>query len=177
VWRRILAVVATLAYPFAVYLGSARLEARELALLPLALLLLRGFRGPLALLLAVAAVTLAASAAWANSALPLKAYPAVVNLGLLILFAASLVHPPSAIERLARLREPELSAGAVAYTRRVTQVWCVFFAGNGAMAAWTALYASDGLWALYNGLIAYLLIAALLAGEWLVRQRVRARHG
>ena len=31
------------------------------------------------------------------------------------------------IERFARIREPNLSMQAVSYTRRVTQVWCVFF--------------------------------------------------
>jgi len=43
-------------------------------------------------------------------------------------------------------------------------------------ALWTALYASHATWALYNGLVAYLLMGALFAGEWWVRQRVRARH-
>jgi uncharacterized membrane protein len=40
------------------------------------------------------------------------------------------------------------------------------------------LWASERVWALYNGLIAYLLIGTLFAVEWLVRQRVKARaHG
>ena len=43
------------------------------------------------------------------------------------------------------------------------------------LALATALWASDKTWALYNGLIAYLLMGALFAGEWLVRGRVRAR--
>jgi len=58
---------------------------------------------------------------------------------------------PSMIERLARLREPRLPQAAIAYTRRVTQVWCVFFAINGAIALVTAIWASDQVWALYNG--------------------------
>ena len=36
---------------------------------------------------------------------------------------------------------------------------------------WTALAASDATWALYNGLIAYLLIGALVLGERLLRPR------
>ena len=62
------------------------------------------------------------------------------------------------------------------YTRRVTQVWCGFFVFNGSLALLTALYASDGVWMLYNGLLAYVLMGILFAGEWLVRQRVRAVH-
>ena len=72
----------------------------------------------------------------------------LVNASLLVLFAASLLHPPSLIERLARLQQPDLPAAAVAYTRRVTQVWCGFFVLNGSIAAYTALYASAAQWAL-----------------------------
>jgi uncharacterized membrane protein len=95
---------------------------------------------------------------------------------LLALFGASLAHPPSIIERFARLREPQLPPAAIAYTRRVTQVWCVFFAVNGSIALVTALWASDQVWALYNGLVAYVLIGLLFAGEWVVRRRVRRSH-
>ena len=33
----------------------------------------------------------------------------------------------SAIERIARLQHPDLPPEGVVYTRRVTQIWCVFF--------------------------------------------------
>ena len=39
----------------------------------------------------------------------------------------------------------------------------------------TALWASPAVWALYNGLLAYFAMGALMGGEWLVRRRVRAR--
>ena len=126
---------------------------------------------------AAAALTLALGAGWLNDALPIKLYPVAVNALMLALFGLSLRHPPSMIERFARLQEPDLPTHAIAYTRRVTQVWCGFFVINGTLALLTALYASTDVWALYNGLIAYLLMGALFAGEWLVRQRVRARHG
>lgn len=119
---------------------------------------------------------LAAAAALGNALLPLKLYPALVNAVLLTVFAVSLMHPPSAIERLARLREPDLPPAAIAYTRKVTWVWCGFFVVNGTLALATALWADAATWALYNGLIAYGLIGTLFAIEWLVRRRVRARH-
>ena len=112
-----------------------------------------------------------------NAALPLKLYPALVNAAMLLLFGLSLRFPPTAVERLARLQEPDLPPEAVAYTRRVTQMWCGFFILNGGIAVITALWSSERVWALYNGLIAYVLMGALFAGEWLVRQRVKARHG
>lgn len=169
----------TLAYPLLVYAALKRFEPRWLALLLLAIALARlggGRRDVLAWATAALALGLALVAGWLNAALPVKLYPVVVNALMLLLFGISLARPPSMVERIARIQEPELPPHAVAYTRRVTQVWCAFFVVNGSIALWTALYASDAAWALYNGLVAYLLMGALFAAEWLVRQRVRARH-
>ena len=97
-------------------------------------------------------------------------YPVVVNFGLLAVFAASLLQPPSFVERIARLRH-ELNADGVRYTRKVTFVWCVFFLANGSIALWTALFASIEVWTLYNGLLSYLMMGVLFLGEILVRRR------
>jgi uncharacterized membrane protein len=99
-----------------------------------------------------------------------------VNLALLSSFAYSLMHPPSAIERLARLRHPDLSEQAVAYTRKVTKVWCAFFVINAGIAFITAAWASPETWALYNGVIAYILMGCLFGIEYLVRLRVKDSH-
>ena len=77
------------------------------------------------------------------------------------------------IERVARLREPALPTAAVSYTRKVTIAWCVFFLLNGAIALYTALWASLEAWTLYNGFIAYLLIGLMFGVEWLIRRNVR----
>lgn len=181
---KLLRTALWLVYPLVVYFGLQVCEPRTLALLLAAALLLRRRRDAgrllsgltridhavLAALLALAALT-----ALTNSETLLRLYPAAVSLGMLLLFGLSLRFPPSMVERFARLQEPELPPAGVRYTRRVTQVWCAFFVANGTFAAWTALYASREQWALYNGLIAYLLMGALFAGEWLVRRRVRAR--
>ena len=102
-------------------------------------------------------------------------YPLLVSLGLLLLFGWSLFQPMSLVERLARLQEPDLPPAAVSYTRRVTQVWCLFFAANGLMAAYTIYRGDLALWSLYNGLISYLLMGTLMAGEYLIRRRIKAR--
>ena len=172
--------ILSLAYPLAVYLMLGHFEPRWLAALLCALALLRAVssREQLWWWVALATGALAAWASLANAALPLKLYPVLVNLALLLLFGLSLRFGPPLVERMARLREPALSPAAVAYTRRVTQVWCGFFLLNGSLALLTALYASERAWALYNGVIAYVLIGALFAGEWLLRQRIKARlHG
>ncbi len=177
----VLFVVLSLAYPLAVYFGMRHHGIGALALLLFGMALLRlAFTRQLQWLAVAAGAALLALAAWASGdALPLKLYPALVNAVLLLVFGASLLRPPTVVERIARLREPDLSPRGVAYTRRVTQVWCGFFLLNGTLALATALWAPAHVWTLYNGLVAYLLIGLLAAGEWLVRRRVKAAdaHG
>lgn len=100
-----------------------------------------------------------------GSGLLLHLYPSLVNLGLLIAFGMTLVHGPSMIEKFARLRHPDLGVHGVRHTRRVTKVWCAFFALNGAFSAYTAVFWTRAAWSLYNGVIAYVLIGVLLIGE------------
>ncbi len=111
-----------------------------------------------------------------NNSLGLKFYPVMINLGMLGLFSWSLFNPPPIIERLARLTEPELPESAIYYTRMVTIVWVIFFALNATISASLALFASDELWALYNGGIAYLIIGLIFIVERLYRNHYRSRH-
>lgn len=173
------AAVLTVLYPLAIWFGDGRVEPRWLALL---LLLAAGARLPAmkvsraARWSAGAALLLAAGAVWANALLPLKLYPVLVNAAMLAAFGWSLAAPPSMVERMARLTEPDLPPEAIAYTRTVTQVWCGFFVVNGSIALGTALWASQSVWSLYNGVIAYVLMGLLFAGEYLVRIRFKRAH-
>jgi uncharacterized membrane protein len=94
---------------------------------------------------------------------------------LFTVFGFSLWRPPTIVERIARLHEPQLPVQAVAYTRKVTIAWCGFFLVNGTISAASALWASNQVWVLYNGLLSYVLIGLFFAVEWLLRQRMRAR--
>jgi uncharacterized membrane protein len=166
------------AYPVLVYIGLRKgVAPRYLALGLLAVLALRWGK-PLArklswpLMIAIAAAV--AALAWFRGAASVLFYPVVVNLSMLGVFGASLVWPPSLIERLARLRHPDLDEHGVRYTRKVTQVWCGFFVINAGVAAATACYGDQAVWAFYNGFLAYVLMGALFAGEWLVRRKAMA---
>jgi uncharacterized membrane protein len=108
--------------------------------------------------------------------LAVQAYPVLVSLGFAAAFAWSLAFPPTVIERLARLREPDLPADGAAYTRRLTGVWVVFLLGNAAVTAGLALWGSLAAWTLWTGLISYLLMGALFGGEWLLRGWLRGRR-
>jgi len=175
----VLTVVITLLYPLAIWFGHGHVQPRWLAGL---LVLAAATRVPalkarrVVRWSAAGALLLALAAVWANLLLPLKLYPVLVNGALLAAFGWSLARPPSMIERFARLREPQLPPAAIRYTRRVTQVWCLFFLLNGTVALGLALWASEAAWSLYTGVISYLLMGALFAVEFLVRLRFKRLH-
>ncbi|AGH79965.1 hypothetical protein PCNPT3_00115 [Psychromonas sp. CNPT3] len=102
-------------------------------------------------------------------------YPVIVNILMLILFAQSLYQKESLIERFARLQKPDLPGYAIAYTRNVTKVWCVFFVVNACIALVTT-FMSMQVWTLYNGLISYLLAGCLFLIEFIIRLRVQKKH-
>jgi uncharacterized membrane protein len=172
--------LALLLYPLAVWFGLTRWGAAILAPLLVAIFTLR----LLALPGRLQQLWLGKGLAWVGILLALASwalkqthwllyYPVLVNALLLGLFAYSLYSPPTVVERLARLTEPQLDAAGVAYTRRVTQVWCGFFMINGAIALATCLSGDLSLWTLYNGGISYVLMGTLMGIEWIVRKRVR----
>ena len=173
---KVAVITLTVCYPFIIYWGLQHCDARFLLPVLLLLLGLRWLKGNKVFERSVVVATIVGmiiiGLVWGQT-LSLKFYPVLVNAGFLALFASSLVSPPTVVERLARLREPELSAAGVVYTRKVTWTWSIFFIINGSIAAITAVWASNEIWTLYNGFIAYLLIGALAGSEWLIRKRMK----
>lgn len=108
-----------------------------------------------------------------NESRGLLIYPVFVSLLFFAVFAYSLLFPPTVVERLARLEFPNLPPHGVAYTRKVTQVWCGFFLLNTALASATVWHGDYWLWSLYNGCIFYVLMGLLMAGEMRVRRKVK----
>lgn len=172
-------VVLTVLYPLIIWFGHGKIEPRWMAgllLLTVAMRLSSLTIDRVAKWTVLLALMLVAYAVWSNALLPLKLYPVLVNATLLTAFAYSLVFPPSMIERFARATEPNLPASAIGYTRRVTQVWCVFFVINGTIAFGTALWASEATWSLYTGVISYILMGFLFGIEYLFRLRFKRLH-
>ena len=175
----LLLVVAGLLYPFAVYYGMEHLSPRLFAALLGGLWLARALSQqgkPGSRWMAGAALAFFALLGLAGEPALLRWYPVLLNLMLLVLFGLSLKFGPPVVERLARLREPELPEHAVRYTRKVTLVWAGFFLANALLISALTLWAPPAWWVLYTGLIAYVLMGLLFAAEWLIRQQVR-RHG
>lgn len=98
-------------------------------------------------------------------------YPSLVSFAFLLAFGLSL-RGEALITAMARLKTPLLSDEVIAYTRALTKIWCVFFALNGALAFWLSRLEDKGLWAIYTGVLSYILMGALFAGELFYRYKI-----
>jgi len=178
--------VILLAYPLLIYFGLNYLDIRVLALLLIVLAIARVVgilsAAPSApmrtqmIFAAFALIVVAITSFLLESIDALRLYPVFVSGLLLVLFSVSLFYPPTIIEKLARLSEPDLSPEGVVYTRKVTMVWCAFFVLNGAVALYTALESSFEVWVFYNGFLSYILMGGLFSIEYVVRQWVKRRR-
>jgi uncharacterized membrane protein len=170
-------LVASLAYPAAVYFGRSAIPPLTFVAVALLLIALRTVsldaaaareqRAPL-LVAAVALVILAAL----DPLVAAKAYPVLMSAAVAAVFGLSLVHPPSLIERFARLRHPALPPEGRDYCQAVTMVWTAWLSVNALVALLLAVFGSDEAWALWTGVIAYLIMGFLFAGEFVVRRMV-----
>ena len=172
-------IVGTVLYPVLVYFGLSVVPPGVFVLLALGLFGLRlaaqsgamrtGSALGLFIVLAGSLIVLLL----VRPLLAVMVYPVLVSLTVAAIFIWSLIYPPSAIERMARRRQPALPAATVIYTRNLTMVWVVFLLGNAFVAVGLAIWASVAAWTIWTGLIAYMLIGALLVGEWLLRDRLQ----
>lgn len=169
-------------YPALVWLYGGRLAP---AVFVLFALLLVGIRmalmapdrnQPWRLSLAVVAVFLVVLAAL-DMDLGTKAYPVLLSLAAAYVFAQSLISPPTLIERMARVRRAAVSEGLRVYCRNLTVIWVVWLLANAAIAAALAMHGSDHAWALWTGVLSYVLSGVLLVGEMGVRRVVLRKQG
>ena len=149
-----------------------------------------------------AVVVLCIVTAIAQNVVAIKLYPATLSATAAIWCGYTLLNPPTAIERLLivisrstdglprRVRERipladttdtatnmiEPSQAQRAYMRGLTGVWFGFFIINTGIALFTATHQSTGSWALYNGVISYLLVAVIFLLEILYRPFYQRRH-
>ena len=171
------------AYPSVVYAVMGGLPMSVFVIVALVLILVRlslirksgeGWllAGPL-----IAAAVITGLLGVLDAAIAVKGYPVLMSLGFAAAFGLSLWKPPCLVEVFARRSTRNPSPEALLHMRRVTQVWCVFLVVNAMISTITAWRSEWELWALYNGLIVYLLMGLLFAGEWLVRRRLPAQDG
>jgi len=167
-----------LGYPLIVYFAYTRLETRVLAILLLALygisvaIRLRGSATEIWSLLRqhIGLAVLIAIALATNNSTVLLFMPVIVSGYLLWTFSASLRDGMPMIERFARIVEDDLPDFTIPYCRKVTVVWCCFLAANTLCVLILALAAPIEWWALYSGLISYLLVGTIFLGEFVVHK-------
>jgi uncharacterized membrane protein len=181
---RIAFAAGALLYPLIVYAGLRTQQVRAVALVLGALLALRlldvGRRRDRHATSVVAVPIVAvgvviAVAGLLNDGRLFLFVPVLVNLTLLVVFGRTLRRGPSMVEALARLQYGALAPGAVPYCRRVTVVWCAFFTVNIAIISTLALTGRLSAWALYTGIVAYVVMAGLFTAE-LTYRSWRFRH-
>lgn len=174
----LLIMSVTLAWPFIVWFGVVTQHLYWIIplLMVVMVIRLRSFlpkRGPMRQLIktgSIVAILICSLSLLLHQHQWLLWYPVAINLLMLSVFGLSLYRGSPIIEQLARLKHSVLSAQAIAYTRSVTQIWCLFFIINGTISATTVLINNMPLWGLWNGAISYIVMGILLAGEWLIRQ-------
>jgi uncharacterized membrane protein len=178
---RLLTVALFIAYPALVWFAFSRGSARSAALwllalaAPLTILSLRQRATQVARTLGAAPfLTVGALVLTAlfDTAEFVLAVPAAVN-GLFLLAFASTLRPSAMpmVERFARLELDAPSPAQLAWCRRWTQIWSVYFALNGLVCGLLAWLAPLRVWAVYCGLVAYVFSGALFAAEYLGRRR------
>ena len=167
-------------YPLAVYFALAANRpglATALCLVSLAVLALAAPRRwrltAIALLALVALLAFVSGLGTQLSYVP----PVVVNLGLAAWFGVTLrAGNEPVISRFARIERGHLAPDLVAYTRRLTKVWTVFFLAMAAVSAALAALPSAALWAWFTTFGNWICVVALFLGEYVYRRRRFAHY-
>ncbi len=181
---KIIGAVISICYPVIVFLSLAvfhfpiRVVALSIMALAAALFLFHQKKSSRATPLLMALVALLVLVT--GSERILRFYPVLVNLVMLLTFLLSIHGQDSIVLTFAELADRRIkrhpARGSIGrYCRKVTMVWCIFFVMNGTIALITTLCPSQGLWVIYNGLVAYILIGGLFMGEFAVRQLVNGK--
>ena len=104
-----------------------------------------------------------------------KFYPPVVNFGLFVIFFSSTFQEKTVIQKIALSMEPDAKAPVLDYTRKLTYVWSVFMFVNFLVSVWT-IFMPKEIWAVYNGIISYILVGILFGVEYIVRINFKRKH-
>lgn len=96
-------------------------------------------------------------------------YPTIINVVFLAFFALSL-KGEAIITKIAKMQNPALDSNGVIYTRKLTKIWCVLFAFNALVGFALAFMENKIYWSVFCGIVAYCLVGALFAVEWLYRR-------
>ncbi len=100
-----------------------------------------------------------------------KLLPIFIQFSLMLFFGKTLLKDkgPSLIERFASIDFPYVPPVLSRYCRQLTFIWTGFFAFNVVACALLALFASVEWWAIYTGVLIFVLTAILMVAEYIWR--------
>jgi len=104
--------------------------------------------------------------AWFQQSAMIKLVPIIIHVSLFIIFYQSLRSGEPLIEKFARLDFPVFPESMAKHCLQMTKIWVAFFCFNILLNIGLVAWASDGVWALYNGILVYVLIGLLVLGEY-----------
>ena len=104
-----------------------------------------------------------------------KFYPVCANLTVFLVFFCSLFTKETVIQKFAKMVDGELSENALKYTRNLTYIWCVLTFFN-FVVSFITVFLSEEIWALFNGLISYILIGTLFFVEYVIRTILKKKN-
>jgi uncharacterized membrane protein len=162
------------ACPFAIHtaiISGHSVAALLMLLAPAVLLTCRSPAGRLLASLAGAAVVVLLAAAIEGSGqFLLYLMPVLINTTLAILFGRTLLPGRTPIiTRFSILLRGKLEPRVLGYTRRVTQLWTLFFLILALVSLLLALLAPLHIWSLFANILNYLFVLLLFVGEYLFR--------
>jgi uncharacterized membrane protein len=177
----LLVVVASVIYPLVVYFWIQEISAVFFGLIIAGLgiakfSLAKDKKSKQELALLIAALACAAFVIVANSQIAIKLYPVLISSFVASLFALSLYSEKSLIENMASLRGKTITPLAKIYTRKLTAIWAIVLYINALIALYLALFASTQAWALYSGLLSYVILGFFILAEIIYRQYFIAKY-
>ncbi|MBR4597104.1 MAG: hypothetical protein IKO42_01760 [Opitutales bacterium] len=166
--KKILAAAVAAAYPFAILCalksgGGLAAVAAVLLAAAVAGFFLNGQKFMLLCALAVIA-----AAVILRRAEFVKIYPVAMNFAFMSAFALSLFKKPL-VQTIAEKTRGKLPPEGVEYARKATVAWFFFMLFLTLCSAAT-LFASDEVWAVFNGFVSYVLIALMFLAEYIARK-------
>jgi len=171
----ILLGIATVSYPFAIYWGINRYEPFVFAILLFVILLLRFIFSQQYLersqWLVLSTITIFCIIVFmSNNSQLLRYYPVLMSLSFALLFIYSLISTVPLVEKFARMFGETPTPLRRTYARNLTKAWATLLLTNASIAAYTACCLSLQYWALYNGMLSYILIGTFVTSEVLYRR-------
>ena len=104
---------------------------------------------------------------------PIVYYPAVLSFMIgSAFFLTGVVFRPCLIERFAEKMKKKLTLNGQAYCRKLNACWVVILYSNAVVSFLLAWFGFMKFWAIYNGLLSYLLIFGFTLVEYAYRQKV-----